>query len=69
MVTMNDLAGGWGQARAALQQQLDMLEAGPLDPQFGLNEHERKAIVLHLKKAISAYDALMKEYANAKSLR
>lgn len=65
MVTMNDLAGGWGQARAALQQQLDMLEADPVDPQFGLNEHERKAIVLHLKKAISAYDALMKEYANA----
>ncbi|MGO9847106.1 MAG: hypothetical protein ACLPKT_11025, partial [Methylocella sp.] len=62
---MNDLAGGWGQARAALQQQLDMLEADPVDPQFGLNEHERKAIVLHLKKAISAYDAPMKEYANA----
>ncbi len=64
MVTMNDLVGGWGQARAALQQQLDMLEADPVDPQFGLHEHARKAIVLHLKKAIGAYDALMKEYAN-----
>jgi len=56
---------GSGQARAALQQQLDMLEADPVDPKFGLNEHEQNTIVLHLKKAISAYDALMKEYSNA----
>jgi hypothetical protein len=65
LTTIADLAGDWARARAALQQQLDMLDVDAAFPQVGLNERARNTIVLHLKNAIREYDALMKEYADA----
>ncbi|HYB09983.1 MAG TPA: hypothetical protein VEJ16_09955 [Alphaproteobacteria bacterium] len=65
MVTLQELAADWVQARAALKRQIKALEADPVLPHAGLSEEARKAIVARLKRAIGEYDALLKEYPNA----
>jgi hypothetical protein len=44
MVTLKDLAEDWIKARAALKQQIKMLESDATFPQTALSEDVRKAI-------------------------
>jgi hypothetical protein len=65
MVTLKDLAEDWITARAALKQQLKVLESNPISPQAGLSEDARMAIAARINKAISELNALLKEFPNA----
>ncbi len=64
MDMMMYLAEDWVRARNALSQQLEMLQSDPRYPQAGLSESVRARIAIHLKNAISDYDALINEYTD-----
>ena len=65
MVTLKDLAEDWIKARAALKQQLKMLETDPVFPQAELSDDARKAIASRITAAISEFNALLKEFPPA----
>ena len=64
-MTLKDLAEDWIKARAILKQQIKMLESDPVFPQAELSEEARKAIANRLNKAISEFNALLKEFPHA----
>ena len=65
MATLKDLAEDWIKARAALKQQLKMLENDSVYPQAGLSEDARKTIAARINTAISEFNALLKEFPPA----
>jgi hypothetical protein len=62
MVTLKDLAEDWIKARTVLKQQIKLLETTPGFPQAGLSEDVRKAVAARIHKAISEFNALLKEF-------
>ena len=62
MVTLKDLAEDWIKARTALKQQIKMLESDLVSSQAGLSEDVRSAIAARIHKAISEFNALLKEF-------
>ena len=62
MVTLKDLAEDWIMARAALKQQIKMLESDAAFPQAELSEDVRNAIAARINIAISEFNALLKEF-------
>ena len=61
MVTLKDLAEDWITARSALKRQIKMLEDDPAYPQAGLSDNARNAVVIHIKRVVAEYDALLME--------
>jgi hypothetical protein len=62
MVMLKDLAEDWIKARAALKQQIKMLESDAACPQAELSEDVRNAIAARINIAISEFNALLKEF-------
>jgi hypothetical protein len=64
-VTLKDLAEDWIKARAALKQQIKMLESDPVFPQAEISKDVRDAITVRVNKAIGEINALLKEFPHA----
>ena len=62
MVTLKDLEEDWIKARAALKQQIKMLESDATFPQTALSEDVRKAITARINIVISEFNALLKGF-------
>lgn len=64
-MTIANLRDDWGRARAALVEQLTLMERDPVFPDANLAPGQRERIADHIRNAISEYDALLAEHLNA----